>query len=83
MGHLKRPNRSGEATVKVKTKQGDKSITTRRLGPVGGRIVAETFVGLLLADNTSYFCMNPIWKPSKANAQGRFGLREFIKAALS
>jgi hypothetical protein len=72
-----------QVMVQVKTKQGDKSIKTRRLGPVGGRIVAETFIGLLLADSTSYFCMNPIWKPSKANAQGRFGLREFIKAALS
>jgi hypothetical protein len=72
-----------EVMVQVKTKQGDKSIKTRRLGPIGGRIVAETFIGLLLADSTSYFCMNPIWKPSKANAQGRFGLREFIKAALS
>ena len=72
-----------EVTVKVKTKQGDKSVKTRRLGPVGGRIVAETFIGLLLADSTSYFCMNPIWKPSKANAQGRFGLREFVKTALS
>jgi hypothetical protein len=37
----------------------------------------------MLADSTSYFCMNPIWKPIKANAQGRFGLREFIKTALS
>jgi hypothetical protein len=72
-----------EVTVAVKTKQGDKSILTRKLGPVGGRIVAETFIGLLLADSTCYFTVNPIWKPSKANAQGQFGLREFIKAALS
>jgi hypothetical protein len=69
--------------VTVKTKQGDKRIETRKLGPVGGRIVAETFIGLLLADSTSYFSLNPIWKPSKANAQGHFGLREFIKTALS
>ncbi len=26
---------------------------------------------------------DPIWKPSKANAQGRFGLKEFILTALS
>lgn len=72
-----------EVIVPVKTKQGDKPIKTRQLGPVGGRIVAETFIGLLLADNTSYFSQNPIWKPSKANAQGRFGLRDLVRTALS
>ena len=41
-----------ESKVTVKTLQGDKHITTRKLGPVGGRIVAETFVGLLLADSS-------------------------------
>ena len=69
--------------VTVKTKQGDKAIKTRRLGPVGGRIVAETFIGLLLADDHSYCNQDPLWTPSKANAQGRFGLLEFIKTALS
>jgi hypothetical protein len=72
-----------EVIVPLKTKQGDKNIKTRQLGPVGGRIVAETFIGLLLADESSYFNQNPIWKPSKANAQGRFGLKEFILTALS
>jgi Animal haem peroxidase len=72
-----------EVMMTVKTNQGDKQIATRQLGPVGGRIVAETFIGLLLADSTSYFSVNPIWKPSKANAQGHFGLREFVKTALS
>jgi len=67
----------------LKTKQGDKSINTRQLGLVGGRIVAETFIGLLLADSTSYFSLNPIWRPSKANADGQFRLREFIRTALS
>ena len=66
----------------LKTKQGDKSVETRQLGLVGGRIVAETFIGLLLADSTSYFSLNPIWQPSKANANGQFGLREFIRTAL-
>jgi hypothetical protein len=72
-----------EVTVTLKTKQGNKPIKTRQLGPVGGRIVAETFIGLLVADKNSYFNVNPIWKPRKANAQGRFGLRELIKTALS
>jgi len=72
-----------EVMVPVKTKQGDKPIKTRQLGPVGGRIVAETFIGLMLSDESSYFNQDPLWKPNKANAQGRFGLKEFILAALS
>ena len=72
-----------EVMVTVKTKQGDKQIKTRKLGDVGGRIVAETFIGLMLCDSSSYFVQDPIWKPNKANAQGRFGLREFVKTALS
>jgi hypothetical protein len=72
-----------EVLVPLTTNQGVKQIKTRKLGPVGGRIVAETFIGLMLCDDSSYFNQNPIWKPSKANAQGRFGLREFIQTALS
>lgn len=74
---------SKEVMFTLETKQGNKSLKTRQLGSVGGRIVAETFIGLMLADETSYFNQDPIWKPSKANAQGRFGLKEFILAVLS
>jgi hypothetical protein len=35
----------------------------RRLGPVGGRIVAEVLVGLLEADPHSYLRQWPTWKP--------------------
>ena len=34
-----------ESDVKIKTTRGTRKIKTRKLGPVGGRIVAETFVG--------------------------------------
>lgn len=72
-----------ETTVVVKTLQGDKPIKTRRLGPVGGRIVAETFVGLLLADSSSYVSLNPLWEPdAKLESNGVFGLREMIQYAL-
>ncbi len=33
------------------------------LGSVGGRIVAEVFIGLLQSDPTSYLRQNPGWKP--------------------
>ena len=34
-----------------------------RLGPVGGRIVGEVFIGLLKADETSYLAAWPNWTP--------------------
>jgi hypothetical protein len=71
----------GEDVV-IKTTQGDKTIKTCKLGPVGGRIVAETIVGLLTYDSQSYVSQNPAWKPSQA-INGSFGLREFIMAAIS
>ena len=33
------------------------------LGPVGGRIVAETLIGLLRADPTSYLSVHPRFRP--------------------
>ena len=33
------------------------------LGPVGGRIVAEVFIGLLEGDENSYFAQEPDWQP--------------------
>ena len=72
-----------ESNVTVKTLEGDKHISTRKLGPVGGRIVAETFVGLLLADSSSYLSLNPLWKPTALMTNGVFGLRELIKTALN
>ncbi|WP_273878394.1 hypothetical protein, partial [Serratia liquefaciens] len=39
--------------------RGDKKVATPQLGPVGGRIVAEVFLGLLFADPESYLVRNP------------------------
>lgn len=36
-----------------------------RLGEVGGRIVAETLVGLLIADPFSYLSVDPAWTPQR------------------
>jgi hypothetical protein len=35
----------------------------QRLGPVGARIVAEVFIGLLEGDRSSYLSQDPDWKP--------------------
>lgn len=36
-----------------------------RLGELGSRIVAETIIGVLLADPESYLSRNPDWNPSQ------------------
>jgi hypothetical protein len=48
-----------------------------RLGPVGGRIVAETFVGLLLGDSHSFLSQDPAWTPYKAD----FKMGDLIRMA--
>jgi hypothetical protein len=67
--------------ISLKTTAGDKKFTARKLGPVGGRIVAETFAGLLIGDSSSFVNQNPLWKPSLA-VNGVFGLKELIATAL-
>jgi heme peroxidase len=71
--------------VAFETTDGTQSISSRRLGPVGGRIVAETFAGLMLADPSSFINVDPLFTPDTTlvNAGGTFGLRELIAAALS
>ncbi len=53
----------------------------RRLGPVGGRIVAEVLIGLLRADPFSYLSVQPTWRP-KAGAFGARRDGEFTVADL-
>jgi hypothetical protein len=54
-----------------------------RLGPVGGRIVGETFAAMLLSDPSSYLNENPTFAPNPAlSNNGRFGLADLINAAL-
>ena len=59
------------------------------LGPVGGRIVAEVFVGLAAADASSFLNQAPTWTPATAFPDGPlleplgddFELRDVIRAA--
>jgi hypothetical protein len=56
--------------------------TTIRLGPVGGRIVAEVFVGLLVGDHHS-FLHQPTWQPIEDfKSGGKFGIEDLIKQAM-
>jgi Animal haem peroxidase len=54
-----------------------------RLGPVGGRLVAEVFASLLRGDPTSYLYAEPVFKPiMNFTHDGTFGLAELINVAL-
>jgi hypothetical protein len=51
------------------------------LGPIGGRIVAEVFVGLLQTDPGSYVSARPRWRPELASTNGSFRMSDFLAFA--
>ncbi len=52
--------------------------TPIRLGAVGGRIVAETMVGLMLGDSHSFLSQDPAWTPAKKS----FRMADLIRMAI-
>jgi hypothetical protein len=54
------------------------TIKTPKLGPVGGRIVAEVFLGLMFGDPNSLLRLEPKWQPEWPN----FELKDFVNYAL-
>jgi hypothetical protein len=57
----------------------DVTIMTPRLGPVGGRIVAEVLLGLIAGDRNSLLSLDPTWQPTAGSG---FGLKDFVAYAL-
>ncbi len=55
------------------------TVNTPQLGPVGGRIVAEVFLGMMFGDNHSLLNLAPAWQPASGPV---FTLREFVRYAL-
>jgi hypothetical protein len=53
----------------------------RTLGPAGGRIVAEVFLGLLQSDPDSYFNREPDFTPSLGATPGHFQMTDFLAFA--
>lgn len=52
----------------------------QRLGPVGGGIVAEVFVGILRGDSDSYLNVEPDWRPTlPAIEQNSFTLADLFR----
>ena len=64
--------------VKIPVKE-NVTINTPMLGPVGGRIVAEVFLGLMFGDTHSLLSLDPDWQP-KGGAN--FALNDFVNYAL-
>ncbi len=58
--------------------------TPIRLGPVGGRIVGEVFVGLMMADSHSFLRQDPLFVPfgEFRSAKGGFDMADLIKQAM-
>jgi hypothetical protein len=67
-----------QQTVKLPVKE-SVSITTPQLGPVGGRIVAEVFLGLMFGDNHSLLSLSPNWTPA---GNPNYRLKDFVSYAL-
>ena len=70
--------RTFQESVKLPV-NGTVNIMTPRLGPVGGRIVAEVFLGLLFGDTHSLLNQDPLWHPSQGT---NYALKDFVKYAL-
>jgi hypothetical protein len=62
-------------------READKVAGGEKLGPVGGRIVAEVLVGLLVGDSLSYINVEPNWKPSLGEKES-FTLSDLINFAI-
>jgi hypothetical protein len=64
--------------VKIPVKE-NVTINTPRLGPVGGRIVAEVFLGLMFGDKHSLLSLDPNWQPKQGP---NYALKDFVNYAL-
>ena len=57
----------------------------KKLGPVGGRIVAEVIIGLIRGDPSSFLSVQPMWQPKGgefgAPRDGEFSVADFLRFA--
>jgi hypothetical protein len=67
------------ATVTIPVTE-SKTITSPQLGPVGGRIIAEVFLGLMFADPGCYLNTNAHWTPALGAG---YALRDFVRFAMA
>jgi Animal haem peroxidase len=70
-----------KAQIKIPVTE-KKVISTPQLGPVGGRIVAEVFLGMMFGDNDSFLSAEPEWTPTIGKHGKNFALRDLVEFAL-
>jgi hypothetical protein len=64
-----------KAEVKTPATGGPATIKTPCLGPVGGRIVAEAFLGMMFGDSSSLLRSDPAWVPATGE---KYTLKNFV-----
>lgn len=64
-----------KAEVNTPATGGPATIKTPRLGPVGGRIVAEAFLGMMFGDSSSLLRSDPAWVPATG---ANYTLKNFV-----
>lgn len=52
-----------------------------RLGEVGGAIVGEVLIEIILRDPESYLALDPSWEPTLPRHEGSFRLRDLLVPA--
>ncbi|MGY8711703.1 heme peroxidase family protein [Bradyrhizobium sp. 18BD] len=67
------------ADVPIPVTGGPGTVKTPQLGPVGGRIVAEVFLGMMFGDNSSVLSLDPQWTPVTGSG---FALKDLVAYAL-
>ncbi|MFY0563026.1 peroxidase family protein [Archangium lansingense] len=61
-------------------KEAEQRGNSKNLGPVGSRILAEVFVGLLECDASSFLASNPQWKPTLPSSKpGTFTMTDLLR----
>jgi hypothetical protein len=65
--------------VRIPVTEPNRRVNTPQLGPVGGRIVAEVFLGLMFGDEKSLLNLDRNWTPP---GNPGYKLKDFVKFAL-
>ena len=71
--------RQFQTAVTIRATGAPGPIKTPQLGPVGGRIVAEVFLGMMFGENSSLLSLDPNWAPVTGPD---FQLKDLVAYAL-
>ncbi|MBW5437230.1 heme peroxidase [Bradyrhizobium canariense] len=71
--------RQNATDMAISATGGPATVRTPQLGPVGGRIVAEVFLGMMFGDNSSVLSLDPQWTPVTGSG---FALKDLVAYAL-